>query len=89
MTIYLWHRPLTIALSGVALLIPGASPEPGSAARCISRPIFFVVGLAALLTFLPAHAVTEWFLDFPLAVLGEVFVSVAIVLLGRWRSRAP
>jgi fucose 4-O-acetylase-like acetyltransferase len=117
MTIYLWHLPLIIALSGVALLIPGASPEPGSAAWWISRPIFFVVVLAglfglsflvaryeaprevgitppvgivvlaALLTFIPAFAVTEWFLDFPLAVLGAVCFTASVLMLGRWRSR--
>lgn len=114
MTIYLWHLPLIIALSGVALLIPGASPEPATAAWWISRPIFFVVVLAALfglsflvaryeaprevgptpppaivalgavLTFVPAFAVLQWFLDFPLAVLGAVSFSIAILLLGRW-----
>ena len=115
MTIYLWHLPIIIMLSGVALLIPGASPEPASAAWWISRPIMFVVvfaalfglsflvarweapreagitpppsivGLAAVLTFVPAFAVTQWFLDLPLAILGSVFFSVAILLLGRWR----
>ena len=117
MTIYLWHLPLIIALSGVALLIPGASPEPASSAWWLSRPIFFVlvfallfalsflvgrweapkevgitppggiVALAAILTFIPAFAVTEWFLDFPLAVLGAVFFSAAILLLGRWKVK--
>jgi fucose 4-O-acetylase-like acetyltransferase len=117
MTIYLWHLPLIIALSGIALLIPGASPEPGSAAWWISRPIFFVVvlaglfglsflvaryeaprevgvtpppqivALAAVLTFIPAFAVTEWFLDFPLAVLGSVCFTASVLMLGRWQNR--
>jgi hypothetical protein len=117
MTIYLWHLPIIIALSGIALLIPGASPEPGTAAWWISRPVFFVlvltalfglsflvaryeaprevgssppgliVGLAALLTFVPAFAVTEWFLDFPLAILGSICFAAAILMLGRWRTR--
>ena len=115
MTIYLWHLPIIIILSGAALLIPGASPEPSSAAWWLSRPIFFVlvfaalfglsflvarweaprevgitppgyiVALAAVLTFIPAFAVTEWYLDLPLAILGSVFFSAAILLLGRWR----
>jgi hypothetical protein len=48
MTVYLWHLPLIIALSGVALLVPGASPPPGSAAWWWSRPVFFVVVAVAL-----------------------------------------
>lgn len=44
MTIYLWHLPVIIALAGVALLIPGASPEPGSAAWWWTRiPVYLVV----------------------------------------------
>lgn len=44
MTIYLWHLPIIIILAGVALLIPGASPEPGSAAWWWSRiPVYLIV----------------------------------------------
>jgi len=44
MTVYLWHLPIIITLAGVALLIPGASPEPGSAAWWWSRiPIYLLV----------------------------------------------
>jgi hypothetical protein len=49
MTIYLWHLPLIIILAGVSLLIPGASPQPASAAWWWSRPIVYVIVLAALL----------------------------------------
>jgi len=57
MTIYLWHLPLIIALSGVALLIPGASPPPGSEAWWLTRPVFFVIVAVALfgLSFLVAR----------------------------------
>jgi hypothetical protein len=48
MTIYLWHLPVIIALAGVALLIPGASPEPGSGAWWITRPIGYVLVLGLL-----------------------------------------
>jgi len=119
MTIYLWHLPLIIAISGIALLVPGASPEPATAAWWATRPIFFVivfaalfglsflvaryeaprevgptpppaiVSLGAVLTFVPAFAVLEWFLDFPLAVLGAVSFSIAILLLGRWPAKTP
>ncbi|HEY4225070.1 MAG TPA: acyltransferase [Pseudolysinimonas sp.] len=44
MTIYLWHLPIIIILAGVALLVPGASPEPGSAAWWWSRiPVYLIV----------------------------------------------
>ena len=117
MTIYLWHLPVIIALSGVALLIPGASPEPSSTAWWLSRPIFFVivmaalfglsflvgryeapreigptpppgiVALAAILAFIPAFAVLQWFLDLQLAILGAVLLSAAVLLLGRWPGK--
>jgi hypothetical protein len=48
MTIYLWHLPIIIALSGLGLLIPGASAEPGSAAWWWGRPVFFLLVMAAL-----------------------------------------
>jgi len=118
MTIYLWHLPLIIALSGIALLIPGASPEPATGVWWATRPILFVVvfvalfglsflvaryeapreigptppplvvALGAVLTFVPAFAVLQWFLDFPLAVLGAVSFAIAILLLGRYPARA-
>jgi fucose 4-O-acetylase-like acetyltransferase len=118
MTIYLWHLPVIIALSGVALLIPGAAPQPGSEPWWWSRIAFFavvlavvlalslvvgrweapgelgatpptwVVGLAAALTFIPAFAVLQWFLDFGLAVLGAVSLSASVFLLRRpWPVR--
>ncbi len=49
MTIYLWHLPLIIVLAGVGLLIPGASPVPGSADWWLTRPIVLVILLAALM----------------------------------------
>ena len=49
MTIYLWHLPVLLALTGVSLLIPGAAPTPASPAWWWSRPIMFVVVLGMLL----------------------------------------
>ena len=44
MTIYLWHLPVILAVTGLTLLIPGAAPAPASAAWWWSRiPIFLVV----------------------------------------------
>jgi len=48
MTIYLWHLPLIIAVSGIALLIPFASPVPASAAWWWSRPLVYLIVLAGL-----------------------------------------
>ncbi len=114
MTIYLWHLPIIIILAGVALLIPGASPEPGTAAWWWSRilvyafvigllfalslvvgrwesprelgptPPGWVVGFVAVLTIVPPLLITEFFLDLKLAIMGAVFFSVAILVLGRW-----
>ncbi len=114
MTIYLWHLPVIVLLSGAALLVPGAGPTPGSGAWWLTRPVLFVlvlaaifglsfvvgrwegprelgpapprsvVAIAAALTFVPAFAVMEWFLDLGLAVLGAVLLATAVLLLGRW-----
>jgi fucose 4-O-acetylase-like acetyltransferase len=48
MTVYLWHLPLIIAFSGLALLIPGASPAPDSAAWWLSRPVGYLLVLGGL-----------------------------------------
>jgi Acyltransferase family len=118
MTVYLWHLPVIIIFIGAALLIPGASPEPASAAWWLSRPLFYVVVLVALfglsflvgrwesprevgvtppawivalcavLTFVPALLILQWFLNLEFAIIGAVFYGAAVLLLGRWRSRA-
>jgi hypothetical protein len=48
MTIYLWHLPVILAVTGFMLLVPPLSPPPGSAAWWWSRPVLFVVTLIAL-----------------------------------------
>jgi fucose 4-O-acetylase-like acetyltransferase len=48
MTIYLWHLPVILIVSGAALLIPGASPAPASPGWWWSRPLVFVIVLAAV-----------------------------------------
>ncbi|HEX7834681.1 MAG TPA: acyltransferase, partial [Pseudolysinimonas sp.] len=47
-TVYLWHVPMIVAIAGLALLVPGATPPPGSAEWWWSRPIEFVLLLAIL-----------------------------------------
>ncbi len=48
MTIYLWHLPVILIITGITLLIPGAAPEPGSVAWWWSRPLLYVLVLAAV-----------------------------------------
>ncbi len=48
-----------------------------------------IVALAAALSFIPNLAVLWFFLDLPLAILGSMLLSVAILMLGRWPNRAP
>ncbi|KRC60410.1 hypothetical protein ASE14_05120 [Agromyces sp. Root81] len=121
MTIYLWHLPVIIAVSGLALLVPVLSPIPGSAAWWATRPIVLVVVLAivmliamplsrfetastalhdgfrrpsalatwtaAALTFLPAAAVMQYFLDLPIALFGAASLTIAQLLLRGRRAR--
>lgn len=49
MTIYLWHLPVIVGISGIALLIPGANPRPDSAEWWWSRVLVYVLVLAAVL----------------------------------------
>jgi len=49
-------------------------------------PPAWVVAVAAVLTFVPAFLVIEFFLDLWLATLGAAFLSLAILLLGRRRG---
>lgn len=118
MTIYLWHLPVILVLTGLSLLIPGAAPDPGSAAWWWSRPILLVatlaavfglsfivgrweaprevaatppgsvVGVAAILSFIPSFLVMEFFMDLPIAITGSVLLGVAILTLGRWKPRS-
>lgn len=49
MSVYLWHLPVIIALTGVGLLIPGAAPDPASPAWWATRPVYYVAVLAIVL----------------------------------------
>ncbi len=48
MTVYLWHLPVILVISGIALLIPGAAPAPASPEWWATRPLVFVATAAAL-----------------------------------------
>ncbi len=117
MTIYLWHLPIILILTGVGLLIPGATPIPGSAVWWWTRPLFYlivlgavfllsflvarweapreitptppapVVAVAAILSFIPSFLVMEFFMDFTIALVGSVLLSVSVLMLGRWGQR--
>lgn len=58
MTVYLWHLPVILALSGLSLLIPGAAPVPGSGLWWATRPIMFVAVLGAVLAL--SLAIARW-----------------------------
>lgn len=79
MTIYLWHLPIIIVLSGIALLIPNASPEPATAGWWESRPGLWGLVMAALfgLSFLVGRWETPRLLG---ATPSLAVVSVAVVL---------
>lgn len=58
MTIYLWHLPVLLAVAGLTLLIPGAAPEPASAAWWWSRPLVLLAALGLL--YLLTLAIARW-----------------------------
>lgn len=49
MTVYLWHLPVILVLSGLLLLIPGAAPAPASETWWVTRPLLFVATFAVVL----------------------------------------
>ncbi|WP_150954274.1 acyltransferase family protein [Microbacterium testaceum] len=64
MTVYLWHLPVILIVSGIALLIPGAAPTPASSEWWATRPLVFL-----------ATAVVLWLLSLVLVrfeTLGEL-----------------
>lgn len=75
MTIYLWHLPVIVTLTGLALLIPGASPVPASPAWWWSRILVYVLVLVAIygLSFL----VGRW--EAPREVTGEPPIPVVVI----------
>jgi hypothetical protein len=48
MTVYLWHLPLIMVLTGVELLLPLPMPVPGSATWWWTRPLFLLIVLGAV-----------------------------------------
>lgn len=58
MTVYLWHLPIILIITGASLLIPGAAPTPGNAAWWWSRPVLYVVVLLAV--FALSFVVGRW-----------------------------
>ena len=58
MTIYLWHLPIILIITGIGLLIPGATPVLGSAVWWWTRPVLYLVVLGAV--FLLSFLVGRW-----------------------------
>lgn len=48
MTVYLWHLPVILIVSAVALIVPGAAPPPGSADWWATRPLVFAIVVIVL-----------------------------------------
>lgn len=48
MTVYLWHLPVILVISGIALLVPGAAPAPASPEWWASRPLVFLATAVVL-----------------------------------------
>ena len=48
MTIYLWHLPMIMVITGIQLILPLPMPAPGSPAWWLTRVPFMLVVLAAL-----------------------------------------
>ncbi len=49
MTVYLWHLPVIIALTGLGLLLPGGGPAPDSPLWWATRPLAYALVLACVL----------------------------------------
>ncbi|ALX66865.1 acyltransferase family protein [Microbacterium sp. XT11] len=48
MTVYLWHLPLIMVLTGVELVLPVPMPAPGGATWWWTRPLFLIAVLGAV-----------------------------------------
>ncbi|MDQ2698880.1 MAG: acyltransferase, partial [Actinomycetota bacterium] len=85
-----WSRILLyvlvlVAIFGLSFLV-GSWEAPK---EVTGVPPTGIVALAAAFTFIPNLAVLWFFLDLPLAILGSTLLAVAVLMLGRWPSRAP
>jgi len=65
MTVYLWHLPVIIVVAGLSLLVPGAAPEPASAAWWAGRPVVLLVVLAVV-----------WLASLPLARFETISAAI-------------
>ena len=79
-------RPIVFVIVLVVVLLlamPLARFETASTAipAGMRRPDATRTWIAALLTFLPAFAVMQWFLDLPIAVVGSAALAASVLLL--------
>ncbi|MCW3494551.1 acyltransferase family protein [Microbacterium sp. SSM24] len=79
MTIYLWHLPVILAVTGLTLLIPGAAPTPATPAWWWSRISMFIVVMGLLYAL--SLVVGRWEAIPPLPDgPGPIAVGVGVVL---------
>ena len=73
-----------VALFGLSFLV-GRWESPREVGI---TPPAWIVGLCAVLVIVPAVLILQWFLNLEFAIIGAVFYGAAVLILGRWRSRA-
>lgn len=81
MTIYLWHLPMIMILTGIQLVLPISLPYPGTALWWWTRPVFLIIVLAAV------WLLSLWLIRFekvpavgPAAIAGGGVIVAAVVL---------
>jgi len=93
MSIYLWHVPVIVALTGLQLLLPLPMPNPGSGIWWATRPLMLILVLACVWLISlatarlelsdvhgPARLTARWAL--PCAVVLFILPSVGIAVYG-------
>ena len=79
----LFYVLVLVALFGLSFLV-GRWETPREVGV---TPPAWIVALCAVLVFVPALLILQWFLNLEFAILGAVFYGAAVLMLGRWKSR--
>jgi hypothetical protein len=80
----LFYVVVLLALFGLSFLV-GRWESPREVGV---TPPAWIVALCAVLVFVPALLILQWFLNLEFAILGAVFYGAAVLMLGRWKSRS-